>query len=197
MFFFNLVGVEEISSSGTSYLNRTEASQIEKIVCSFLKNGVKAAQLGIITPYKGQMAYITHLLNKSALVPVEKAKEIEVVSVDGFQGREKDYIFISSVRSNDGLGIGFLTDPRRLNVTLTRAKYGLIICGNAKVLSRDNLWNNLLNHFNENGLLVEGSLSNLKQTNLKFRASQKYIPDRKNLVQHDDDNMSTNSYLQN
>lgn len=127
-----------------------------------MKNGVKATQLGIITPYKGQMAYITNLLNKSSVVPVEKAKDIEVVSVDGFQGREKDYIFISSVRSNDGLGIGFLTDPRRLNVTLTRAKYGLIICGNAKVLSRDNLWNNLLNHFNENGLLVEGSLSNLK-----------------------------------
>ncbi len=53
------------------------------------------------------------------------------------------------MRSNEGIGIGFLTDPRRLNVSITRAKYGLIICGNAKVLSRDNLWNNLLYHIKE------------------------------------------------
>ncbi len=66
------------------------------------------------------------------------------------------------MRSNEGVGIGFLTDPRRLNVTLTRARYGLIICGNARVLSRDNLWNNLLNHFKENEVLVEGTLNNLK-----------------------------------
>jgi len=192
MFFFNLLGAEEISASGTSFLNRTEAAQVEKVVNALIRSGVKAQNLGIITPYKGQRAYIVNYLAKNGALNPEIYKSIECASVDGFQGREKDYIIISCVRSNEGLGIGFLTDPRRLNVTLTRARYGLVICGNAKVLARDNLWNSLLNYYKENDVLVEGTLNNLKLSTLKFRPPQKYIPERRYYAQKptNDDNVS-------
>ena len=97
--------------------------------------------------------------------------DIEVASVDAFQGREKDFIVLSCVRSNDKHGIGFLVDPRRLNVALTRARYGIVMIGNAAVLGKQRLWACLLSHFKDNGTLVEGPLNNLKQSMLPFRAS--------------------------
>ncbi|KJP87800.1 hypothetical protein AK88_02556 [Plasmodium fragile] len=182
MFFYNSTGLEEMSASGTSYLNRAEASNMEKLVKTLINCGLKPTQIGVITPYEGQRAYITSLFQKS--ISYQHSTEIEVASVDAFQGREKDFILLSCVRSNKKLGIGFLNDPRRLNVALTRAKYGLIICGNAKVLSRhhvmmkkthnsnetitnvNSVWINLLSQFKKKDLIVEGCLSNLKPMNI-------------------------------
>jgi regulator of nonsense transcripts 1 len=175
MMFWSNLGNEEISASGTSYLNRTEATNVEKIVTRFFKAGVQPKSIGIITPYEGQRSYIVSSMQANGTFKKENYKEIEAASVDAFQGREKDYIILSCVRSNDHQGIGFLSDPRRLNVALTRARYGLVILGNPKVLSKHPLWNNLLQHFKEQHCLVEGPLSNLQESLIQFsRPKQAY-----------------------
>jgi len=173
MFFYHSQGKEELSASGTSYLNRTETINIEKIVTFFFKSGLLPHQIGIITPYEGQRSFICSYLQKAGTIKQSLYKGIEVSSVDSFQGREKDIILLSCVRSNEKSGIGFLSDPRRLNVALTRAKYGLVICGNAKSLASDPLWASLLVEFKRQNVLVEGSLRNLKECSLVFKVGKK------------------------
>lgn len=168
MFFFQNLGQEEISSSGTSFLNRTEASNVEKIVTAFFTAGVDPKQIGVVTPYEGQRSFVVNHMQLHGKLRKELYKDVEVASVDAFQGREKDYIILSCVRSNDHQGIGFLSDPRRLNVALTRAKYGLVILGNPKVLSKHPLWHYLLVHYKDKNVLVEGVLSNLQTSMIQF-----------------------------
>ncbi len=162
MFFLINNGNEEIGGSGTSYLNRTEAASVEKIVTLMLKAGVVPDQIGVVTPYEGQRSYVVSHMQKNGPMRSDLYKEIEVASVDSFQGREKDYIIVSCVRSNTQQGIGFLRDPRRLNVALTRARFGVIIVGNARLLAKNPLWYALLTHFQQRNCIVEGPLNNLQ-----------------------------------
>lgn len=82
---------------------------------------------------------------------------------------------MSCVRSNENQGIGFLNDPRRLNVAMTRARYGIIIVGNPKVLAKQPVWNHLLHFYKENHVLTEGALNNLKESMMQFPKPKKPI----------------------
>lgn len=169
MMFWCVYGREEISSSGTSYLNRVEALNIEKIIRKLICDGVTASQIGIVTAYEGQRNYVLQYLKLAAVFPDDESYEnMEISSVDAFQGREKDYIILSCVRANAQQLIGFLRDPRRLNVALTRAKYGLIILGNPKSLNKDRLWSQLLSFYRSRGCLVEGQLHNLQLSTIQL-----------------------------
>ncbi|CAO4362526.1 unnamed protein product [Caenorhabditis nigoni] len=161
-FFWHCSGAEELSASGTSFLNRTEAANVEKLVSKLIKGGVEPRQIGVITPYEGQRSFIVNYMHTQGTLNSKLYEGVEIASVDAFQGREKDYIIVTCVRSNDILGIGFLSDPRRLNVAITRAKYGIVVVGNAKVLSRHELWYELINHFKKKDMLYEGPISALK-----------------------------------
>ncbi|CAM9395456.1 unnamed protein product, partial [Sphacelaria rigidula] len=169
MFFLTAPGVEEISSSGTSYLNRTEATAVEKCVTRFLQKGVTPDQIGVVTPYEGQRSYLVKHLQRTGSLRSTLYAEIEVASVDSFQGREKDIILLTCVRrSNEHQGIGFLSDPRRLNVALTRARFGCIIIGNPRILAKNPLWNALVNFYKDHDCLVEGPLDNLQTSLMSF-----------------------------
>ncbi|KAJ4455764.1 putative Regulator of nonsense transcripts 1 [Paratrimastix pyriformis] len=179
LMFLISTGAEEISGSGTSFLNRTEANNVEKVVTRLMQGGLMPQQIGVITPYEGQRAHVVFTMQRNGSLRQALYKDIEVASVDSFQGREKDFIILSCVRSNEAQSIGFLNDPRRLNVALTRAKYGVIILGNPKVLSKQPLWNNLLVHYKEKGCLMEGPLTNLKPSTLQFAPARQFTDTRR------------------
>jgi len=82
-------------------------------------------------------------LLKNVLKKFNVLENINVNTVDGYQGQESDIVILSCVRSNTH-SLGFLIDKRRLNVSITRARYSLIIFGNSKTLQKDNEWNTII-----------------------------------------------------
>lgn len=109
--------------------------------------------IGIISPYAEQVRYIRDEIRQDADFI---GLDIEVDTIDGFQGQEKDVIYISLVRSNAKGEIGFLKDSRRLNVALTRARKKLVIIGDMTTLSSFDLFNQLADHVEKNGLYQSG-----------------------------------------
>lgn len=155
MVFVHVDSSEAIGAQGTSILNTGEADVIIACIKRLLKAGVDPEDIGVITPYDAQRAYILLVMEQSPPQIAKQMGEIEVASVNAFQGREKKYILFTCVRSNNMGSIGFLGDPRRLNVAITRAKYGLIVVGNASHLARNRLWHMFIMRFKRKGLLVE------------------------------------------
>lgn len=169
MIFYNSIAPEELSSTGTSYINRAEAALAEKFVSVLVQQGVEPRDIGIIVPYEGQRNFIIQYLSRQGSLATAQYRDMEIASVDAFQGREKEFIIFSFVRSNDQQGIGFLKDWRRLNVAITRARRGLFMIGNARVLSRDVLLHSLLAHLQKQQLIVEGPVRELAPTRIALQ----------------------------
>ena len=132
--FIPIEGGELVSPDGTSRENPAEVSWVLKITEDLLEAGeLTKKDIGIITPYAGQVRAIRNSMD-------EKLDDVEVRTVDGYQGREKEVIIFSCVRSNPEGNVGFLAEPRILNVALTRAKRGLIVIGDPATLRSDKNW---------------------------------------------------------
>ena len=111
--------------------NEAEADIVVRYVQNLLNDGIKKEDIGIITPYNLQV-----ILLREKLFNVCRT-EIDVSTVDGFQGHEKEIIILSMVRSNSQGKVGFLNSARRNNVAVTRAKSHLVMVCNSITLSND------------------------------------------------------------
>ena len=126
-----------------SIINKLEAEIAVNVANDYLTAGVSEDDIGIISPYADQVKII------------QDKTPVEVKTVDGFQGREKEIIIISTVRSNDNGNIGFLRDLRRLNVAITRAKRKLIIIGNKETLKNNPTYARLIDFVEDGNLLIK------------------------------------------
>ncbi len=136
-------GFEERTRRGsTSKENAGEAKLVKEIAERLLSLGVKPEDIAIISPYDDQVALIRKELQVEGL---------EIKTVDGFQGREKEVVIVSFVRSNKSGDIGFLRDLRRLNVSITRAKRKLVLIGDSLTLESDDCYKRLVALAKERG----------------------------------------------
>jgi hypothetical protein len=140
MAFVPVDGDELLSPDGASKENPAEASWAVKILIGLVEGGeIDLSDIGIVTPYAGQVRAIRDMIPESL-------QSVEVRTVDGYQGREKDVIIFSCVRSNKDGNVGFLSDPRRLNVALTRSRRGLVVVGDPETLRSDENWRSWIEH---------------------------------------------------
>lgn len=104
--------------------------------------------IGIISPYAEQVRYIRQEISDD---PFLRNLDIEIDSIDGFQGQEKEVMYISLVRSNLTGEIGFLKDERRINVAMTRAQKKMVIIGDSACLAQHKLYSAIINYIEKYG----------------------------------------------
>ena len=156
MAFVPVEGVEDTDEEGKSRFNRDEAGKVLTVVNDLLAAGdLKPDAIGVISPYNGQVRELTRLFEQAGGREVgQPYSGLEIKSVDGYQGREKDVIVFSTVRANERGEVGFLSDYRRLNVAITRAKRGLIVLGHPTTLRHDPTWRSYLDWVEESNLFA-------------------------------------------
>lgn len=141
--------LESVEQGGVS--NPTEADLVHLLLSLLIKAGCRPSDIGVIAPYRQQLKSISGLLQSSAFT------EVEVNTVDKYQGRDKSVIVLSFVRSTTEEGnLGeLLKDWRRLNVAITRAKHKLLMVGSAATLRRYEPVEKLLNHLQQENLMIK------------------------------------------
>lgn len=157
--FFDIHEGKESQPSGSgSWVNVDEVEFVllmyHKLVTRYpeLKS---SSRLAIISPYRHQVKLFCERFQDT--FGVESDKVVDINTVDGFQGREKDVAIFSCVRASKDKGIGFVADFRRMNVGITRARASVLVVGSASTLKKDEHWNNLLESAEKRNCLLKVS----------------------------------------
>ncbi|CAL9223572.1 unnamed protein product, partial [Arabidopsis halleri] len=134
-------GRESHRGGSVSYENVDEARFCVGVYMHLQKTlkslGAGKVSVGVITPYKVQLKCLKHEFGNA--LGQDELKDIYINTVDAFQGQERDVIIMSCVRAS-GHGVGFVSDIRRMNVALTRARRALWVMGNASALMKSEDW---------------------------------------------------------
>lgn len=161
--FFNVSGGREQQYGGKSYFNKVEAQaavDIYKSIRDVCRQINMTSKVGIITPYKQQLVQLKLQFREAFGTSILEA--VDFNTVDGFQGQEKDIIIVSTVRGGNDGGIGFLSDVRRMNVALTRARSSLFILGNATSLKQNKHWRGLIETARDRNMYTDVDKSTFK-----------------------------------
>lgn len=148
---------EEMNEETLSRFNKGEffilREHFLKFIADLTKLQLEPPSIGIISPYRAQVQHIEEeFKNESQLVNF--LPFIDINTIDAFQGQERDLIYISLVRSNERAEIGFLSDYRRMNVAMTRAKKQLIVIGDSATIGNDNFYSAFLEYVEKEGKYV-------------------------------------------
>ncbi|XP_072500468.1 helicase MOV-10 isoform X5 [Notamacropus eugenii] len=165
--FHGVMGKDDREGNSPSFFNSEEAativSYLKKLLTPLPKKGqgrLSPQQVGVISPYRKQVEKIYQCITKldKELRGLDNIKDLKVGSVEEFQGQERSVLLVSTVRSSQSFvqmdfdfNLGFLRNPKRFNVAVTRAKALLIIVGNPLLLCQDPEWNLFLNFCKRNG----------------------------------------------
>jgi hypothetical protein len=162
--------LEWVDTAGSGYSEQSEAESLStfnpeeaQFACQYLNDTIlrigfglfkeKGWTIGLIAPYSAQVRRLRHLIFDTYAFPNLRAfsELITIDTVDGFQGQERDLMLLSMTRSNERGEIGFLSDKRRMNVALTRAKRKMIVVGDSSTLAQHAFFDALLRYVEEKG----------------------------------------------
>jgi len=146
---------EQVDEETHSTYNLEEVELLKKHITQYIDelehNGIfdDVTDIGIVSPYKAQVKLLQEAIFENSELTDNAKSKIAVNTIDSFQGQERDIVYISLVRSNEKGEIGFLSDTRRMNVAMTRARKKLVIIGDSSTITSHKFYDKFFDYINE------------------------------------------------